>query len=351
MNKLLDGQNILVTGGTGSLGQALVRRIFEGGYGEPERVLVFSRDEAKQHDMRTAFQRKDRATDDLIYRDHSSRLRFRIGDVRSQADLARAIDGIDMIIHAAALKQVPSCEYFPEQAIDTNCLGAINLVEALRSRPNKVQVVVGLSTDKACQPTNVMGMTKALQERILVAANLVSEGTRFVAVRYGNIVASRGSVIPLFLEQIRSGNPVTLTSEKMTRFLMPSSSAVETIFEAIKNARAGEIVVRTAPSVRMTHVVKALLRGRPIPIRITGIRPGEKLHETLITHEEAERTVRMGEFIFLAPMLPEFLDRRPQTDLTRLQTELSSNSDVLDFDETVSLMKAWQVDRWETEPA
>lgn len=344
MSMLLDGLSVLVTGGTGSLGKSLVGAILQGRFGRPERVLVFSRDEAKQHDMRVEFLNRRSATDDLIYQDHSHVLRFRIGDVRSQADLSRALDGIDVVVHAAALKQVPSCEYFPEQALDTNCLGTINLIEALRTTPNRVRTVVGLSTDKACEPTNVMGMTKAIQERLLIAANLNNEKTRFVAVRYGNIVASRGSVIPLFLEQIRLEKPVTLTSERMTRFMMPVEAAVETIIEALANAMPGEVVVRSAPSVLIRNVITALLDGRSLPVRVTGMRPGEKLHEILISQEEAVRTARAGEYIYLAPMLPEFATRR-QTGKNGggLEAALSSSLDVLSLAQTRELIERWRI--------
>lgn len=343
MSKLLDGLSVLVTGGTGSLGKALVAAILEGRFGNPERVLVFSRDEAKQHDMRMEFLNRRSATDDLIYQDHSNTLRFRIGDVRSQTDLSRAIDGIDIVIHAAALKQVPSCEYFPEQALETNCVGTINLIEALRTTPNRVRTVVGLSTDKACEPTNVMGMTKALQERLLIAANLNGDRTRFVAVRYGNIVASRGSVIPLFMEQIRLGKPLTLTSQKMTRFMMPVDAAVETIIEALVSALPGEIVVRSAPSVLIRDVIDALLGERQLPVKITGMRPGEKLHEILISHEEAHRAARIGDFIYLTPMLPEFSARREVTPANGLPGALSSSSNVLGLAETRALFERWQI--------
>lgn len=350
MSMLLDGLNILVTGGTGSLGKSLVSAILEGRFGRPERVLVFSRDEAKQHDMRVEFLNRRSATDDLIYLDHSHVLRFRIGDVRSQADLSRALDGIDVVVHAAALKQVPSCEYFPEQALDTNCLGTINLIEALRTTQNRVRTVVGLSTDKACEPTNVMGMTKAIQERLLIAANLNNEKTRFVAVRYGNIVASRGSVIPLFLEQIRLGKPLTLTSDEMTRFMMPVEAAVETIVEALANAMPGEVVVRSAPSVLIRNVITSLLAGRSLPVHVTGIRPGEKLHEILISQEEAARTARAGNYIYLAPMLPEFSSRQRIANGSGLNAALSSSLDVLSVDETRDLIERWRIKERAVDP-
>ncbi len=206
----LDGKRVLVTGGTGSLGRAVVRRLLDGGPGSPEYVTVLSRDEAKQHSMRLDFLRRIAATDDIVYRHSHDKLRFQIGDVRDYASVIRALRDADVVIHAAALKQVPVCEYFPAEAVQTNVLGAQNLVRAVREQRTQVQVVVGVSTDKACKPINVMGMTKALMERILVEANASVSGTRFVAVRYGNVIGSRGSVIPLFVEQIASGGPVTI---------------------------------------------------------------------------------------------------------------------------------------------
>lgn len=343
MERVLDGANVLITGGTGTLGKALVTALINGRFGAPDKILVFSRDEAKQHDMRVEFMDRRAVTDEVIYHDHDRKLRFRIGDVRNLGDISRALDGIDVVIHAAALKQVPSCEYFPEQAIATNCVGAMNLIEAIRTTPNRVKVAVALSTDKACEPANVMGMTKALQERLFVAANGMVPSTRFVAVRYGNIVGSRGSVIPLFVDQVRRNSDVTLTSEYMTRFLMPVDHAVETVFEALNAAKAGEVVVRAAPAVRIGHLVRILIGDRKLAVKITGIRPGEKIHETLITQEEAVRSVKIGDYYFVAPMLPELGEPRPVGSGETLEGALSSDVGVLDYANTEALMKRWKI--------
>ena len=224
---ILAGKRLLITGGTGSLGKVLVRRILTGELGVPQKVIVLSRDEAKQHDMRVSYLHKTVTTDEVIYRNFLNTLEFRIGDVRNYADVAGAIRDCDIVINAAALKQVPSCEYFPEQAVMTNCLGPINIVRAIREHGFPVETVVGISTDKACKPVNVMGMTKSLHERIFISANVLSPDTRFICSRYGNVLASRGSVIPLFHQQIEQGGPVTVTVPEMTRFLMSLDEAVD----------------------------------------------------------------------------------------------------------------------------
>ena len=209
---MLNGKRVLVTGGTGSLGKVLVRRLLAGEMGVPKQITVFSRDEAKQHSMRLAFERLRIATDEVIYHNFERLLQFRIGDVRDPHSVTTALKDADVVFNAAALKQVPSCEYFPYEAVQTNITGAENIIRAIRESRIPVETVVGVSTDKACKPVNVMGMTKAIQERLFVRANLDADETRFIGVRYGNVLASRGSVIPLFLEQIRHGRPITITT-------------------------------------------------------------------------------------------------------------------------------------------
>jgi FlaA1/EpsC-like NDP-sugar epimerase len=230
---LLQNKTLLITGGTGSLGKRLVHRILTGEMGTPRKVIILSRDEAKQHDMRMSYMHKLAATDEVIYRNFMDVLEFRIGDVRNFADVCSAVRGADIVVNAAALKQVPVCEYFPTQAVLTNCLGAANLVRAIEENGYPVETVVAISTDKACKPVNAMGMTKSIQERIITSANVLNPKTRFVCVRYGNVLASRGSVIPLFHEQIRNGGPVTVTVPGMTRFLLSLNQAVDTVFAAM----------------------------------------------------------------------------------------------------------------------
>lgn len=334
---MLSGKRVVITGGTGSLGRVLVRRILQGELGEPAQVLVFSRDESKQQQMRMAYQHAQAATDDLMYDNFRRLLRFQIGDVGDYAAVCTALRGADVVFNAAALKQVPSCEYFPFEAVKTNILGPENIVRAIRERDLTVETVVGISTDKACKPVNVMGMTKALQERLFIKANLDCPGTRFVAARYGNVLASRGSVIPLFHEQIRRGGPVTLTTPEMTRFLMSVEQAVDTVFAALREARPGETYVPRLRSARISQLADALIGDRPITSTYLGIRPGEKTHEVLVSDEEAPRTVARGAYYAIQPMLPELLTAGEEA--TPLDGEFSSASTVMAFDELVALLR------------
>lgn len=303
---LFEGKRVLVTGGTGSLGQVLVRRLLSGSEGVPASVTVFSRDEAKQHYMRLDFMKRGIATDEIIFENSRQALRFMIGDVRDYAGVVRAAKSADIVFAAAALKQVPSCEYFPWEAVRTNVGGAENLVRAISENDLPVETVVGISTDKACKPVNVMGMTKAIQERVYIEGNLRAPNTRFIAARYGNVLASRGSVVPLFLDQIAAGGPVTITTADMTRFLLTLEDAVDTIVAAVRSAAPGETYIPQCPSAKMTDLAAYLIGDRDIETVITGIRPGEKIHEILLSEEEATRTIFGHEGYFaLRPMLPE----------------------------------------------
>jgi len=334
---MLDGKRILVTGGTGSLGQVLVRRLLSGRHGTPEKVIVLSRDEGKQHDMRIAYMHKTVTTDEVIYRNFMDALEFRIGDVRSYADVCSAISNVDIVINAAALKQVPTCEYFPDQAVLTNCMGAVNIVRAVREQANHVETVVGVSTDKACKPVNVMGMTKALQERIFTSANILSQGTSFMCVRYGNVLASRGSVIPLFHEQIRNGGPVTLTVPAMTRFLLTLEQAVDTVLAAVESGRPGETYIPAAPAATVENLALALIGDRDIELQVVGIRPGEKMHEILISEEERHHTLRRGDYMAITSMLPEL--RTGDMITAGLEDEYSSADAVVSLDDTIRLLR------------
>jgi FlaA1/EpsC-like NDP-sugar epimerase len=304
--KLFEGKRVLVTGGTGSLGQVLVRRLMSGVEGVPESVTVFSRDEAKQHYMRLDFMNNKTATDEIIFENCRQRLKFVIGDIRDYSSVLRVARNADIVFSAAALKQVPSCEYFPWEAVRTNIEGAENLTRAIAQGNLSVETVVGISTDKACKPVNVMGMTKAIQERVYIEGNLRAPETRFICARYGNVLASRGSVVPLFLDQIAAGGPVTITTEDMTRFLLTLEDAVDTIFAAVRAAAPGETYIPQCPSAKMTDLAAYLIGDKDIETVITGIRPGEKIHEILLSEEESTRTIRGYEgYYALRPMLPE----------------------------------------------
>jgi FlaA1/EpsC-like NDP-sugar epimerase len=340
---MLTDKRIVVTGGTGSLGQVLVRRLLAGELGMPRQVTVFSRDEAKQDAMRLAYAARSTlhaaqgSPPPPLVRGggvgdghgngngngHSNgnghgvegeqktrpypgdRLKFRIGDLRDLHSVRAVLRNADVVFNAAALKQVPTCEYCPFEAVQTNILGVENIVRCISEDRLPIESVVGISTDKACKPVNVMGMTKAIQERIFVQANAECPGTRFLCVRYGNVLASRGSVIPLFHDQIQRGGPVTVTDREMTRFLMSLGQAVDTIFAALTWASPGEIYVPKVPSARVIDVASVLVGELPIEILVNGIRPGEKIHEILVSEEEAHRTTLQPDYYVIQPMLPD----------------------------------------------
>lgn len=333
----LTGKRILVTGGTGSMGKILVRRLLSGELGMPETVVVLSRDEAKQYDMRASYMNKIVGMDDSVYENFKKRLQFWIGDVRDYRTVCNVLRGIDVVINAAAMKQVPTCEYFPYEAVQTNCLGAFNIVQAINELSLPVECVVGISTDKAAKPVNVMGMTKAIQERIFTSANILNKRTRFVCVRYGNVLASRGSVIPLFHKQIQAGGPVTVTVPDMTRFLLSLEQAVDTVFAALKFAEAGETVIPRAPAATVINIAKALVGDRDVKIEITGIRPGEKMHEIMISEEEINHALERNGYYIIKSMLPELNEGTVKTKA--LTKEFSSGDWVLDMKETIELLK------------
>lgn len=336
MQDVFTGKRVLITGGTGSLGSVLVKTLLHGIYGTPKQIIVFSRDEAKQHFMRVTYSTFKKPTDEIIYDNFRRLLTFRIGDVRSYASICRVLREADIVINAAALKQVPSCEYFVHEACETNIMGASNIVRAIEENALPVETVVGVTTDKACLPVNAMGMTKALQERLFIAANLSSPNTRYICARYGNVLASRGSVVPLFHEQILAGGPVTITATEMTRFLLPLSHAVTTIATAIARAYPGETWIPKIPAVRILHLAEVLIGRRDIQIVTTGIRPGEKLHELMISPEEGLRTFDRDDFYAIAPMLPELEKEEIEPPLG---TAYGSNDFVMNKEETADLLK------------
>jgi FlaA1/EpsC-like NDP-sugar epimerase len=338
---LLDGKRILITGGTGSLGKVLIQRLLSGQYGTPEKIVIFSRDEAKQYLMRLSFRHLQAATEEIIYPNFEDLLEFRIGDVRDLHSVAGVLRDADIVFNAAAMKQVPICEYFPHEAVRTNIEGAENIVRGIQQFNLAVETVIAVSTDKACKPVNVMGMTKAIQERLFMSANLRCPGTRFIGVRYGNVLASRGSVIPLFHSQIRAGGPLAITSPDMTRFLLSLDQAVQTIMDAYRLAWPGEVFVPRVCSSLIINVAKALIGNRNVEIEEVGIRPGEKIHEILVAEDEVSRTVRRGDYYAIRSILPEVdtvEDQRPP-----LTGEYSSADNVMDLEETTRLLRENQL--------
>jgi FlaA1/EpsC-like NDP-sugar epimerase len=300
-DQCLAGKRVLITGGTGSLGTALVRRLLSGRHGTVAGVTVFSRDEFKQFHLGAALRRE--------YADCNSRLRFRLGDVRDFAAVQHVIRSVDVVFHAAALKQVPQCEFNPIEAVQTNVIGLANVVRA-SSACLQVEAVIAASSDKACHPVNVMGMTKALQERVLIAASLDAPNTRFMCARYGNVVGSRGSVVETFLAQIRNGGPVTLTRSDMTRFLLTLPDAVDALVAVYRFGRDGEIFVPQARATRIDSLAQCLVGDRPIELVETGLRPGEKIHEVLVSADEIERTTQRDGYYVIAPMLQKHAQGR-----------------------------------------
>lgn len=299
-------------------------------------VTVFSRDEAKQHYMRLDFMERKTATDEVIYENSRSKLKFRIGDVRDLSSLITAMRDADIVFHAAALKQVPSCEYFPYEAVMTNIGGAENIVRALRENQLPVEAVVGISTDKACKPINVMGMTKALQERILLEANRDRPDVAINCVRYGNVIASRGSIVPLFVEQIKNRQPITITLPEMTRFLLSLDRAVDTVFEAVRSGRRGCTFIPKVPAAKIVDVADALMGETKVEKIFTGIRPGEKVDEIMVSEEECFRTIESGGYYVILPVLPELRDIDKITPA--LTSEYSSRNDNISVSELRELL-------------
>ena len=273
---------LLITGGTGSFGNAVLRRFLKTDIGE---IRIFSRDEKKQDDMRKIY--------------NNPKLKFYIGDVRDYNSVIDVMRGVDFVFHAAALKQVPSCEFYPVQAVYTNILGTENVLNAVIA--SKVKKVVCLSTDKAAYPINAMGMSKALMEKVIVAKgrNLKDDETTICLTRYGNVMASRGSVIPLFIDQVRHGKPITITDPNMTRFMMSLDQAVDLVLFAFKNGKNGDLFIQKSPAATievLAHVMKDILGKPEHEVKIIGTRHGEKLYEVLMTKEEKVRAIDMGEY-------------------------------------------------------
>ncbi len=334
-DKPLNGKQILITGGTGSLGKSLIRRLLSFEMGEPTFITIFSRDEGKQHQLRVSYQIGDAA----LRHKFDGLIRFRIGDVRDQSSLMPAIMQSHVVINAAALKQVPACEYDPAEAVKTNVLGAMNIVGCIAEHNTNIETVVCISTDKAAKAVNVMGMTKALQERIFLQASMLCPNTRFLGVRYGNVLASRGSVIPLFHDLIRAGEPLTITDPRMTRFLLCLDDSVDLIFDAIRHGNTGDLFVPQASSAYVLDIAKVLTGDSKYSIVETGIRPGEKLHEIMISEDEARRAFRRGSHFVIPSNLPEIHDPASVNGLEKLNSEYSSADNVISQGELRALLE------------
>lgn len=283
---LFTGKTLMITGGTGSFGNAVLNRFLKTDIGE---IRIFSRDEKKQDDMRHEFQAKMPEVADKI--------KFYIGDVRNLQSVKGAMHGVDYIFHAAALKQVPSCEFFPMEAVRTNVIGTDNVLTA--AIDEGVECVICLSTDKAAYPINAMGITKAIEEKVSVAKSRMSGKTKICCTRYGNVMCSRGSVIPLWIEQIKNGNPITITEGSMTRFIMSLEEAVDLVLFAFEHGENGDLLIQKAPACTIQTQAEAvceLFGGKKEDIKVIGIRHGEKMYETLLTNEECAKAVDMGNF-------------------------------------------------------
>lgn len=286
MGSIFKNKTLLITGGTGSFGDAVLKRFLRTDIGE---IRIFSRDEKKQDDMRHEFQTK--------MPDVADKISFYIGDVRDIESVKNAMHGVDYIFHAAALKQVPSCEFFPIEAVKTNVLGTENVLNAAIEAG--VKNVVCLSTDKAAYPVNAMGTSKAMMEKVVVAKARTTKTTKISCTRYGNVMCSRGSVIPLWIDQIRNNNPITVTDPTMTRFIMSLDEAVDLVLFAFENGEAGDILVQKAPACTIKTQAEAvceLFGGNKEDIKVIGIRHGEKIYETLLTNEECAIAIDMGDF-------------------------------------------------------
>lgn len=324
---MFEGKTLLITGGTGSFGNAVLNRFLDTDIKE---IRIFSRDEKKQDDMRHQLQAKNPVT--------AKKVKFYIGDVRNIQSVKDAMHGVDYIFHAAALKQVPSCEFFPMEAVRTNIIGTDNVLTAAIDAG--VKKVICLSTDKAAYPINAMGTSKAMMEKVIVAKSRTvdPEDTLICCTRYGNVMCSRGSVIPLFIDQIKEGKPLTVTEPKMTRFIMSLEEAVELVVFAFENANSGDIMVQKAPACTIEVLAQAVkeLFNADNEIKVIGIRHGEKMYETLLTNEECARAVDMGNF-FRVPADQRDLNydlyfKEGDQERNKLSEFNSSNTELLDVE-------------------
>lgn len=336
MGTIFENKTLLITGGTGSFGNAVLNRFLRTDIKE---IRIFSRDEKKQDDMRHEYQAK--------YPEDFEKIKFYIGNVRDLQSVKNAMHGVDYIFHAAALKQVPSCEFFPLEAVKTNVMGTDNVLTA--AIEEGVKKVICLSTDKAAYPVNAMGTSKAMMEKVIVAKSrtVSPEETSICCTRYGNVMCSRGSVIPLFIEQIKNGLPITITEPQMTRFIMSLEEAVELVLFAFEKAESGDIMVQKAPACTIDTLAKAVIKifnGDPSMIKVIGIRHGEKMYETLLTNEECANAIDLGDF-YRVPCDKRDLNYdkyfiEGDTERNKLTEFNSNNTNLLKVDEVAEkLMK------------
>ncbi len=324
---MFNNSKLLITGGTGSFGKAVLNRFIKSDFDE---IRIFSRDEKKQDDLRKKI--------------NNIKVKFYIGDVRDYRSVENVVRGVDFIFHAAALKQVPSCEFFPIEAVKTNVLGTENVLEAAIN--NKVKKVIILSTDKAVYPINAMGLTKAIMEKVMIAKsrNLTENETLLCGTRYGNVMASRGSVIPLFIEQIKKGKPITITNPKMTRFMMNLNEAVDLVLYAFENGKQGDIFVQKAPATTIDVLAKALkqLYNADNEIKIIGTRHGEKLYETLISAEEMIKAEELDKYYKISSDTRDLNYNKYLTegisDISKIKDYHSHNTEKLDVEKTKKLL-------------
>ncbi len=331
---LFTNKTLMITGGTGSFGNAVLNRFLKTDIGE---IRIFSRDEKKQDDMRHEFQ--------VRMPEVADKIKFYIGDVRDLASIKNAMHGVDYIFHAAALKQVPSCEFFPIEAVKTNVLGTENVLTAAIEAG--VKNIVCLSTDKAAYPVNAMGTSKAMMEKVIVAKARTTQETKICCTRYGNVMCSRGSVIPLWIDQIRNGSPITLTDPNMTRFIMSLDEAVDLVLFAFEHGESGDILVQKAPACTIQTLAEAvcdLFGGKKEDIKVIGIRHGEKVYETLLTNEECAHAIDMGDF-YRVPCDKRGLNydkyfNQGDKERNTLTEFNSNNTQLLDVEETKAKIAA-----------
>ena len=324
---MFDNKVLLITGGTGSFGNAVLDRFLDSNV---EEIRIFSRDEKKQDDMRKKYQ--------------NPKLKFYIGDVRDYQSVLNVVRGVHFVFHAAALKQVPSCEFYPLEAVKTNVLGTENVLEACIS--SLVEKVVCLSTDKAVYPINAMGISKAMMEKVIVAKSRSSNNTIICTTRYGNVMASRGSVIPLFINQIRQGNPISITDPKMTRFMMTLEDAIDLVLYAFNNGKSGDIFVQKAPAANIQVLTKAILELLKIPeypVNVIGTRHGEKLYEALLSREERVKSEDLGSYFRVPPDLRDLnygkFVEQGKVEISQSSDYNSHNTEQLDVDGMKKLLK------------